>query len=110
MGLASATEVEAVMNHNLDNLERESGIPAHPQGAALAASLATGAATGALIGFFAGGGSWSAIIGSVIGAATGGGIGKYVHERSKREHAKDEILDREIGVIDGNIGAGPLSR
>lgn len=96
------------MNHEQDERERKvAGLPAHPQRAATVASVASGAVTGALIGFFAGAGAIGVVVGGALGAAAGGGVGKYVRERSKRERAHDEVLDREIGVMGGDIGAAP---
>ena len=73
------------------------------------ASVGSGAVTGGAIGFFAGGGPLGTVIGGIVGAVAGGGIAKYVRERSKRERAKTEVLDRELGIIGGDIGAAPPS-
>lgn len=86
------------MEHEHDILERESGIPPHPERAATAVSVATGAVMGLATGFFASTGPIGMLIGAVIGAAAGGGIAKYVRVRSKRERAKEELLDRESGI------------
>jgi uncharacterized membrane protein len=94
-------------NHNQSRANRESGIPAHPERAAGAASVIAGAGTGAAIGFLTLAGPIGGLIGGVLGALAGGAIGEYVRQRSKREDAKDAILDREIGVTGGDIGAAP---
>jgi hypothetical protein len=93
------------MNNIDDELDRKSlGIPEHPDSAAMTVSVLTGAATGGAIGLFTFAGPLSLALGVIIGAVAGAGIGTYVRQRSKRERARDEILDREIGVIDGDIG------
>jgi uncharacterized membrane protein len=93
------------MNQNSDDLERKSGIPRHPDRGALAASIAAGAVAGAAVGLFTFAGPLALVVGGLVGAVAGIAIGKYVRERSKRQEAKDAILDREIGVIGGDIGA-----
>jgi hypothetical protein len=95
------------MNYKQAQFERQSGLPAHPQRAATVASVLTGAVAGAAIGIFAFAGLIIVLVGAFIGALAGGAIGKYVRERSKRERARDAILDREIGVTGGDIGIGP---
>jgi hypothetical protein len=99
-------ESEVAMNHNQEYPERESGLPAHPQGVAIAAGVATGSATGALVGLFTFAGPLAVVIGMVIGAVAGLGIAEYVRERSKRDRVNDERLDRETGVS----GAAPPTR
>ena len=95
------------MNHDPDELERESGIPAHPDRTAIAASIGAGAVAGTALGIFLFSGPVVVVIGGVVGAVAGGVIAEYVRERSRRRAAKDAILDREIGVIGGDIGAPP---
>ena len=95
------------MNQNPDDLERKSGIPRNPDRGATAASIAAGAAAGTAVGLFTFAGPIAVVIGAVIGALAGVAIGKYARVRSKRQDAKDAILDREIGVIDGDIGGVP---
>jgi phage tail tape-measure protein len=95
------------MEHKPDELERESGIPAHPEGTAIAASVAAGAVAGIAVGIFSFAGPVAVAIGGLVGAVAGGAIAKVVRQRSKRQDAKDAILDREIGVIGGDIGSSP---
>lgn len=95
------------MNRNPDELERDSGIPAHPDRTAIAASIAAGAVAGTALGIFLFSGPIVVVIGGVIGAVAGGAIAEYVRERSRRQDAKNAILDREIGVSGGDIGAPP---
>lgn len=95
------------MNQNRNELERESGIPPHPDRTAMAASIAAGAVAGTAVGLFTFAGPVALVIGGLIGAVAGGAIAKYVRARSKRDRAKDAVLDREIGVIGGDIGAPP---
>ena len=95
------------MNHNPDELERESGIPAHPNRTAMAASIAAGAVAGTALGIFLFSGPVVVVIGGLIGAVAGGVIAEYARERSRRQNAKDAVLDRGIGVIGGDIGAPP---
>lgn len=90
-------------------LERKSGIPEHPERTAGIASVATGAIVGAGTALFAFAGPVAILVGGVIGAAAGGVVALYVRERSKRERARDERLDREMGVSGGDIGAAPPS-
>lgn len=95
------------MKHDQDTLERRSGIPAHPERAARAVSIATGAAVGAGTALFAFAGPVAIVIGGAIGAVAGALVTAYVGQRSRRERAREERLDREIGVIGGDIGAPP---
>ena len=92
------------MNQNPDDLERKSGIPANPQRGAIAASIVAGAVAGTAVGLFTFAGPLAVVIGAIVGAVAGIAIGKVSRERSKRQDAKDAILDREIGVIGGDIG------
>jgi hypothetical protein len=67
-----------------------------------------GAITGAgLGGIFAG--PAGAAAGAVVGAAMGAATGWAVEMRSKDEAVRDHRLDREIGVVDGDIGAPGLA-
>lgn len=90
---------------NSDELERKSGIPAHPDRTAIAVSIAAGALAGTAVGIFSFAGPLVVVIGGIIGAVAGAAIGGYVRQRSRRQQEKDAILDREIGVIGGDIGA-----
>ena len=98
------------MNQNPDDLARKSGIPSNPERGAIAASIAAGAVAGIAVGLFTFAGPLAIVIGGVIGAVGGVVIGKYARDRSKRQDAKDAILDREIGVIDGDIGRAAPGR
>ena len=92
------------MNQNPDDLERKSGIPSHPDRGAITASIAAGAVAGSAVGLFTFAGPIAILIGGLVGAVAGGAIGQYARARSRRQEAKDAILDREIGVIGGDIG------
>ncbi len=65
----------------------------------------TGAAAGAMSGVIAGppGVVAGAVIGATVGAMAGAAVGADQQEKT----AIDEKLDREIGVIGGDIGAAP---
>ena len=78
------------MNDEHDSLERSSGIPAHPERAALGVSIAPGALMGAAVGFFGGGGPIGALVGAAVGGAGGGGVAEYVRERGKRERSRED--------------------
>lgn len=95
------------MEHEQDILERRSGIPAHPERAATAVSVVVGALLGLGTGFFAATGATGMAIATAIGAVAGLAVAQYTRARSKRERAKQELLDRDIGVIGGDIGAAP---
>ena len=92
------------MDQNPNELERESGLPPHPIRTAIAASMAAGALAGTAVGIFAFAGPLAVVGGGLIGAVAGLAIASFMRQRSKRQDAKDANLDREIGVIDGNIG------
>jgi hypothetical protein len=68
-------------------------------------------AVGALAGAGFGGifaGPFGAAAGAVVGAAMGAATGWAVEQHAKDEAVHDQRLDREIGVIDGDIGAPGL--
>jgi hypothetical protein len=68
---------------------------------------AVGAVAGAGFGgIFAG--PAGAAAGAVVGAAMGAATGWAVEMRAKDEAVRDQRLDREIGVVDGDIGAPNL--
>lgn len=68
---------------------------------------AVGAVAGAGFGgIFAG--PAGAAAGAVVGAAMGAATGWAVEMRAKDEAVRDRRLDREIGVVDGEIGAPNL--
>ena len=92
------------MDQQPDDLERESGIPPHPIRTAIAASIAAGALAGTAVGIFAFAGPIAVVGGGLIGAIAGLAIATFMRQRTKRQDARDATLDREIGVIDGNIG------
>jgi hypothetical protein len=79
---------------------RDSGL-----GALAIADLATllGAVAGVIAGAIAG--PAGAIAGSLIGAAVGAAAGRAIAFEDSRRQRNDERLDREIGVIDGSLGA-----
>ncbi len=96
-----------MQQQELDNLERHSGLPENPERTTTVATVIIGAAIGALIGFWVVVGYVGALIGAVIGAAAGFAIAVYMRGRWKRERERDEVLDREIGVIGGDLGPSP---
>jgi hypothetical protein len=68
-------------------------------------------AVGALAGAGFGGlfaGPFGAAAGAVVGAAMGAATGWAVEQHPKDEALHDQKLDREMGVIDGDIGAPGL--
>lgn len=95
------------MNYDQRELERKSGIPAHPERVTAVTSIASGVAIGALIGFFTFAGLPAVLAGAVFGAVASAGVLQFMRARWKRERETNEVLDREIGVIDGDIGAAP---
>jgi len=93
----------------LGELERRSGIPPHPEKTATAVAIASGAVTGALIGVLALAGPIVVVIGGLLGGVAGAAVERVVRARSERQRARDEVLDREIGVSGGDIGATPAT-
>jgi uncharacterized membrane protein len=69
-------------------------------------SAVIGMALGIGLGFFSMAGPLAPIVGAVLGALGGAAVGKLTMTRQRRQSARDSVLDREIGVIDGDIGAG----
>jgi hypothetical protein len=67
---------------------------------------AAGALAGAVIGSVAG--PVGAIAGAVLGAAAGGLLGDVAHEAGVERDARDAVLDGEIGVSGGELGAPNL--
>lgn len=93
------------MDEEQASLERRSGVPAHPERLTIGGAVAVGAVVGMIIGYFAVVGLWGAVIGALFGAVAAGGILAVALDQGRRRRARDEILDREIGVIGGDIGA-----
>lgn len=60
--------------------------------------MAAGAVTGAIAG------PPGMIAGAVLGSAMGAAAGIALDAQNLEESRKDEELDRDIGVVDGNIG------
>jgi hypothetical protein len=92
---------------NNDRVERTSvGLPAsNSNGAALVLSVVIGATLGVLLGFFSMAGAMAVVLGLVLGAVGGFLVGKIAIGHMRRQSARDQVLDREIGVIDGDLGA-----
>lgn len=90
-------------SHSRDR-ERTSGLPAHPDRSALVLSVIIGAALGFGLGLMSMAGLTAAILGTVLGAVAGALVGKFTIARNHREAARDRVLDRELGVIDDDIG------
>lgn len=82
-----------------ERTERMSGIPSHPDRAALILCVVVGAALGIGLGFFSMAGTLAVIAGAVLGAVGGGVIAKLTIAREHRTSAKDRAFDRETGVI-----------
>lgn len=78
---------------------RASGLPSHPDRAAIVLSVVVGALLGIGLGFFSMAGWFAVALGAVLGAVGGGLIAKVTVARGHRQSAKDRVLDREIGVI-----------
>lgn len=72
---------------------------------------AEGAASGALVGAVAGAvaGPPGAIAGAVIGAVAGALAGAVVDSEAALREARTKVLDDEIGVEEGDIGAPNLA-
>lgn len=79
--------------------------PEHGRAEGGGLGAATGAAVGAALGSFAG--PPGIITGAVLGAAAGGAAGVALAEANEKRDSHDELLDEEIGVIGGDIGAAP---
>jgi hypothetical protein len=75
---------------------------AHVGAAELAAETLAGAAAGAAMGML--GGPPGMVAGAVLGGAIAAAVGVTLHEEHACESAAEDELDREIGVIGGNIG------
>jgi hypothetical protein len=73
------------------------------------APFVTDALAGAIAGTVAGGlaGPLGALIGAIVGGAMGFGTGAALEVRQEIARVHDERLDRDIGVIGGDVGAGP---
>jgi outer membrane lipoprotein SlyB len=67
----------------------------------------TGAIAGEVVGGLVGAaaGPVGAVAGMVIGAAAGALVGEVMDREANRAHAHDEALDRDVGVMGGNLGA-----
>ena len=87
--------------------DRNSGLPRNPERTALALAVFIGLALGLVLGLFSMAGPLAPIIGAVLGAIGGAAVGKLPMTRLRRQSERDSVLDREIGVIDGDIGATP---
>lgn len=81
-------------------LRRQKSIP-------VIGGAATGALAGAALGAFAG--PPGAVIGAALGAAVGMGAGAASRRGDEQNEAADTALDRELGVIGGEIGAPNLA-
>lgn len=68
----------------------------------LATEVLAGAAVGATAGVLAG--PPGIVVGAVIGGGISAATGVVLHEARLQHDAEDEQLDRDIGVIGGNIG------
>lgn len=93
------------MDEEQASLERRSGIPSHPERLTIGGAVVVGAVVGAVIGYFAVVGLWGAVIGALVGAVAAGGILAVALDQGRRQRHRDDVLDREIGVIGGDIGA-----
>ena len=71
----------------------------------MAAGVLSGMAAGAAFGAMAG--PAGVLAGAVIGSAVGAAASIALDVQSVEDGQNDEALDREIGVIDGNLGEAP---
>jgi hypothetical protein len=78
---------------------------AHVPAGEIAVDALAGAAAGAAMGALAG--PPGIVAGAVIGGAIGTAAGVGLHIGHVEEDRKQEQLDRDIGVIGGNIGEAP---
>jgi membrane associated rhomboid family serine protease len=85
--------------------DRNSGLPRNPERAALGLSAFIGLALGLVLGLFSMAGPLAPIVGAVLGMIGGAVVGRLTVSRARKQFQRDSILDREIGVIDGDIGA-----
>jgi hypothetical protein len=76
-----------------------------PSAGEIAVEALVGAAAGATTGALAG--PPGAVAGAVIGGVIGAAVGAALHKDRLRLEAKDAQLDRDIGVIGGNLGEAP---
>ncbi|HZF51079.1 MAG TPA: hypothetical protein VE093_20615 [Polyangiaceae bacterium] len=81
--------------------ETAAGVPP-PSSATVALEVLAGMAAGAVTGAIAG--PPGMIAGAVLGSAMGAAAGIALDAQNLEESRKDEELDRDIGVVDGNIG------
>jgi hypothetical protein len=91
----AAQDEVAAAEHAIEEMTRPSTIPPR-------AVEVLGATAGAIAGSIAGpiGAIAGAVVGGAVGAVAGGALEDLEHQR----HVHDEELDRDIGVIGGNIG------
>lgn len=99
--------MRTVSSSNNHSYERASGVPtSDPNRAAFVLAVIIGAALGLLLGLILmpAAGVLSVVVGVVVGALGGALVGKLSLARMRRQSVRDSLLDREIGVIDGDIG------
>jgi hypothetical protein len=77
--------------------------PFGPRIMAGAAGAIAGEIAGAAVGCAAG--PAGAVAGMLIGALTGGVVAEVLASDARRARERDEALDKEIGVIGGDLGA-----
>jgi phage tail tape-measure protein len=77
--------------------------PSHEQEVITVAGAIAGATTGALAG------PPGIAAGAAIGAAIGMTIGRVLDREDERKHKRSDILDEEIGITAGELGASPDS-
>lgn len=78
------------------------GVPVPWEGAAAAFGAVLGALGGSALGAFLG--PAGILVGALLGAIGGGGIGDALGKIQEHRTLHDELVDEEIGVIDGNVG------
>jgi hypothetical protein len=81
------------------------GVEKHGIAGELVVDALAGAAAGAAAGALAGPPGMA--IGAILGGAIGAAAGEVAHLEHAEEARADEQLDRDIGVIGGDIGAAP---
>ena len=88
-----------------DDDTRPSGVPMRSAAAPAVFGAVVGALGGIAFGSFAG--PIGMLIGGLLGAVAGAGMGDAVSKIQEHRSLHDEIMDEEIGVIDGNLGVAP---
>jgi outer membrane lipoprotein SlyB len=94
--------MEVVMRKSKERRERSSVRPPISQRAAGAIAGVSGSLVGATLGAIAG--PPGMVAGGILGAAAGAAAGATIEREHERHALKDEALDKDIGVIGGDLG------